>query len=43
MRFVVLDGAKEGIVVGGAIGRDFCQKKMDVPGSCDGLALHCVL
>src|SRR5467141_1024046 len=38
--FVVLDGAEEGVVVGGALGGDLPQEKMDVARGGDGRAFR---
>ena len=40
---VVPDGAEEGVVVGGALGGDFSQKKIDVARGGDGQAFGGVL
>src|ERR1700693_3142828 len=41
--FVVLDGAEEGVVVGGAFGGDLSQEKIDVPRGGDDRAFRGIL
>ena len=41
--FIVLDGAEESVVVGGALGGDLPQEKIDMARGGDGRAFHGVL